>query len=719
MYKGEKMNSSNKLSSFIGSVIVAFAITLFLPSMANAHGSHGSKAHGSSCNTNSHGSKAHHGSKNHGSKNHGSKNHGSKAHHGSKNHGSNTHGSHGSKNHGSHGSSCSTSKYNKYKALADKYLKAYYKCYNYKYYRLYVYYMKKANACKPNPTADNCTKYKDLADKYLAAYKRCGYYCYYRYYLYYMNLYKKCEANINKTGKVCGLVFEDSNTNGEFDKESDKRLANVTVKITDSKGKVHTVKTNKQGWYCAQNIAEGTASVDIDETTLPDNPTQVVGTDPTDVDVKAHRKNWEERNGYTFPAPTGNVCGTVYEDSNKNGTQDADEKGAAGIKVTIIDANGDSHEVTTDDAGNYCLKDVVEGSASVTVDVTTLPDGATFTGTVTDDITVVADQNNPAGKDGYTLPEPVGNACGTIFEDSNQNGVQDSTEVGASGIKIIITDHNGDTHEAVTNDKGNYCVINIPEGPATVNIDRSTLPDGAELTYGLDPNDINIIANKDIDAGADGYILPIPTGTIFGKVLEDVDSSRSYDSGDTGLSGVTLNITDSEGNIHTAVTDANGQWTLPGLPEGEATVEVVEDTLPDGYRYVYGENPSTVNVVLNAETDAGMDGYTIHRRSSIYGWVKMDTNGNKQYDSGDVGIPGVAVILTDVNGNEHTLITDENGLWFIVNLPGGETKVDVDDSTLPDGLVPAYGSDPKTKMIIEGPGSTNAGIVGYGTKVFP
>ena len=109
-----------------------------------------------------------------------------------------------------------------------------------------------------------------------------------------------------------------------------------------------------------------------------------------------------------------------------------------------------------------------------------------------------------------------------------------------------------------------------------------------------------------------------------------------------------------------------------------------------------------------------MDGYTIHRRSSIYGWVKMDTNGNKQYDSGDVGIPGVAVILTDVNGNEHTLITDENGLWFIVNLPGGETKVDVDDSTLPDGLVPAYGSDPKTKMIIEGPGSTNAGIVGYG-----
>ena len=338
------MKTTNKISSFIGGIVIAFAITLFLPSAANAtwgnynhgskahgssnHGSkaHGSKNHGSSCNTDSHGSNNHgskaHGSNNHGSKAHGSKNHGSKAH-GSNNHGSSTHGS------SNHAKKCS-----KYKTLAYKYLKKYYKCYNYKYYKKYVYYIKKYKQCQSSVSVD-CNKYKILADKYLAAYNRTGYSCYHRYYQYYLNLYKKCEANTRQVGKVCGQVFEDTNSNGSYD-ASDKRLANVTVKITDSKGNVQSVTTNNKGYYCASNVAVGTASVDIDESTLADNPTQVVGTDPTDVDVKADTRNWEERNGFTFPIPTGKVCGTVYEDLNGNNQQDAGEVGTAGISVKII-----------------------------------------------------------------------------------------------------------------------------------------------------------------------------------------------------------------------------------------------------------------------------------------------------------------------------------------------------------------------------------------------
>jgi len=70
--------------------------------------------------------------------------------------------------------------------------------------------------------------------------------------------------------------------------------------------------------------------------------------------------------------------------------------------------------------------------------------------------------------------------------------------------------------------------------------------------------------------------------------------------------------------------------------------------------------------------------------------------------------------LTDMDGNEYTLITDETGLWFKVNLPGGEYEVDVDESTIPTGLQKVYGTDPKTVLIIEGPGSTSSGLVGYG-----
>jgi hypothetical protein len=790
------MKTTNKISSFISGVVIALTITLFLPSAANAnwgnynHGSktHGSKNYSSSCNTDSHGSKAH------GSKAHGSKNHGSKAH-GSKNH--------GSKAHGSHGSNCSTSKYNKYKALAAKYLKAYYRCYNYRYYRYYVYYMKKANACKPKPAADNCAKYKNLADKYLAAYNRCGYYCYYRYYQYYTNLYNKCEANTHQVGKVCGQVFEDSNDNGSYD-NSDKPLANVSVKITDAKGKIQTVKTNAKGYYCASNVAVGTASVDIDENTLPANPTQVVGTDPTDVDVKANTKNQEERNGYTFPIPTGKVCGLVFEDTNGNGVQDAGEPAYAGAKVTIIDANGDTHTATTGTDGKYCKDDIAEGSAEVTVEVSSLPANANITTENPTSINVKANTNNQAGKDGFTVPTPTGKLCGYVFLDvdgqeqpienvtvnvldaegnaqdvtTDANGkycadgvaegsatvdIDDNTlpanaeyasgngdpsdhnviankensagkDVyvvpspvgnlcgkvvvdgnGQAGVTLNITDVNGDITPIITDTNGTWCANDLPEGDATVDVVESTLPSGVERVLGTDNDTYTVVAGDQVDAGIDGFIIPDPVGTLFGHIYEDVNSNRAFDNGDTGLAGVTVKITAIDGTVYMITTDENGLWKQADLPEGAATVEVIEDTLPDGFKYVYGDNPTTASVLANNETDAGMDGYTIHRISSIYGWVKKDTNGNGTYDSTDEGIPGVSVIITDANGDQHTLITDETGLWFKVNLPGGTTIVDIDDTTIPNGLARVYGTDPKTTTIVEGPGSTAAGIVGYGT----
>ena len=690
------MKTTNKISSFIGGIVIAFAITLFLPSAANAtwgNYNHGSKAHGSS----NHGSKAH-GSKNHGSScntdSHGSNNHGSKAH-GSNNHGSKAHGSkaHGSNNHGSstHGSSNHAKKCSKYKTLAYKYLKKYYKCYNYKYYKKYVYYIKKYKQCQSTVSVD-CNKYKILADKYLAAYNRTGYSCYHRYYQYYLNLYKKCEANTRQVGKVCGQVFEDTNSNGSYD-ASDKRLANVTVKITDSKGNVQSVTTNNKGYYCASNVAVGTASVDIDESTLADNPTQVVGTDPTDVDVKANTKNWEERNGYTFPIPTGKVCGTVYEDLNGNGQQDSGEVGTAGISVKIIDANGDTHIVTTDDTGKYC-EDIVEGSASITVDETTLPTNATLTaGENPNDITVVANKNNPAGTDGYTLPTPTGTVCGFVLVDGQ----------GQANVTVTLMDSEGNTHSEITNANGKYCFEDIPQGDATVDVDDTTLPDEAELTTGEDPSDVTVVANTENDAGTDGYTLPIPVGTVCGSVL--VDGNGQVD--------VTVNIVDANGDTHSIVTDADGKYCLPGLPEGDTTVTVDETTLPAGVVQVLGDNPNTITVIANKNNDAGIDGYTIPDPvGTVCGVIVEDSNGNGGYDATDTRLSGVTVRVRDVNGDIMDVVTDDFGSWCARDLPVGTVKHDVIESTLPTDYVQVFGTDPQFIDIVAGE-QVHAGIDGY------
>ena len=67
--------------------------------------------------------------------------------------------------------------------------------------------------------------------------------------------------------------------------------------------------------------------------------------------------------------PTSSISGTVFEDANGNGIQDAGEAGIAGVEVTLVgeDINGNAVELTvlTDANGNYSFDGLVAGTYSV------------------------------------------------------------------------------------------------------------------------------------------------------------------------------------------------------------------------------------------------------------------------------------------------------------------------------------------------------------------
>ncbi len=78
---------------------------------------------------------------------------------------------------------------------------------------------------------------------------------------------------------------------------------------------------------------------------------------------KIENDNVENSNTYR-------ISGVVWEDSNRNGTRDSDEKLLSGIPVTIVDAetgkavknsNGDEISATTDEKGEYILSDLIQG----------------------------------------------------------------------------------------------------------------------------------------------------------------------------------------------------------------------------------------------------------------------------------------------------------------------------------------------------------------------
>ncbi|MEB4901111.1 SdrD B-like domain-containing protein, partial [Pseudomonas aeruginosa] len=71
----------------------------------------------------------------------------------------------------------------------------------------------------------------------------------------------------------------------------------------------------------------------------------------------------------------------VWFDTNKNGVQDANEAGVAGVKVSLLDANGVAvaSPLTTDANGNYLFSNLKPGTYSVQFDKTTLPAGYVLT----------------------------------------------------------------------------------------------------------------------------------------------------------------------------------------------------------------------------------------------------------------------------------------------------------------------------------------------------
>ena len=107
------------------------------------------------------------------------------------------------------------------------------------------------------------------------------------------------------------------------------------------------------------------------------------------------------------------------------------------------------------------------------------------------------------------VPAPVltGSIEGTVYEDTNNNGLQDNNEIGVANITVEVIDSNGNIISILTDDIGNYSIKNIPQGSATVTVNIATLPPSAILTAGFNPNDVTVIANTTTDAGSDGYLI--------------------------------------------------------------------------------------------------------------------------------------------------------------------------------------------------------------------
>ncbi|WP_142351299.1 SdrD B-like domain-containing protein, partial [Staphylococcus aureus] len=163
----------------------------------------------------------------------------------------------------------------------------------------------------------------------------------------------------------------------------------------------------------------------------------------------------------------------VWEDTNKNGVQDKDEKGISGVTVTLKDENDKVLKtVTTDENGKYQFTDLNNGTYKVEFET---PSGYTPTSVTTGNDTekdsngltttgVIKDADNMTLDSGF-YKTPKYSLGDYVWYDSNKDGKQDSTEKGIKDVKVTLLNEKGEVIGTTkTDENGKYRFDNLDSG---------------------------------------------------------------------------------------------------------------------------------------------------------------------------------------------------------------------------------------------------------------
>ncbi len=193
----------------------------------------------------------------------------------------------------------------------------------------------------------------------------------------------------------------------------------------------------------------------------------------------------------------------------------------------------------------------------------------------------------------------------------------------------------------------------------------------------------------------DTDVVPAGTASIGDQLYLDVDGNGLQDPTDPPLAGVTVTVTGPGGQQVVVVTDADGRYSVGGLPAGSYTVAVGAG-VPAGTTPVQNAGGATVDLA-EGETYLDADfGFT--GTGSVGDQVWLDTDGDGVFDASEGGLPDVAVTVTwagpdglldTADDIVYETTTDADGVYLVEGVPAGPVRIVVDPSTAPGGTAPS------------------------------
>ena len=462
-----------------------------------------------------------------------------------------------------------------------------------------------------------------------------------------------------------------------------------------------------------------------------------------------------------------NVGDTVFFDNDRDGVQDPDEDGVAGVTVQLKDTAGNVlAETVTDANGNYLFEAVAPGEYVIMFVPGTLPADYVFSpadqggddasdSDADDDgntqpFTVTAGQDDDLSFDaGINLP--TASLGDTVFLDENQNGIQDLGEEGVTGVTVNLFICGEDTPIATTTTdaNGNYEFADLePNTEYYVGIevpaDFVTSPpnQGGDDAADSDVNEDGISDCVELSPGENdptidaGIYNPVNVGD---TVFFDNDRDGVQDPDEDGVVGVTVQLKDTAGNVLAeTVTDANGNYLFEAVAPGEYVIMFVPGTLPADYVFSPADqggddasdsdadadgNTQPFTVTAGQDDDLSFDAGINLPTASLGDTVFLDINQDGIQDSGEEGVVGVTVNLyicgentpiatttTDANGNYEFADLEPNTEYFVEFIAPDGFVVSPQDQGGNDASDSDAGEDGRTDCVELGPGENNPTI---------
>ena len=411
--------------------------------------------------------------------------------------------------------------------------------------------------------------------------------------------------------------------------------------------------------------------------------------------------------GYQYAPPPGSVSDRVWIDTNSNGQLDVGELGLAGVTVQIRDSSGALlASAVTDAEGNYSFLSLAAGTYQVTI----LPpqyytatwdlDGVSTANTAV--VVLGIGQERTDVDFGLIYNPPPAFVGGAFWNDTNGNGIRESSELGFPGVAVTLLNSGGAVVATVTTDgSGTFAFPGLAAGTYSLSMVPPQYYIPTSVAGGVvSPNgtSFTLAVGQIYQLPAIGLIYAPPLGSIGDRVWID-DGNETFDPGESGLTGAVVTLRNGLGQVLQTVTvGADGLYLFANLEAGTYTVSV---TPPANYFATSDQDglgtPNSTEVTL-LPGDNLMDvdfAYAYVAPDPMIGRIGdrvwLDLNGNGMEDGTEPGIAGVTVQLRNSAGVVLAVdTTDATGAYEFVNLAGGSYRVTVDQ---PAGYLPTYDSD--------------------------